>query len=103
MPGVLLCLYVVLMPKNVSTQYGMMAYFTSLSKFCLSLTGYQLYGSLQATVRWDGGISAYFRVTQGTKQGSILSPVLFNPHETARYGEIASAILNFFVCCMEMG
>ena len=27
----------------------------------------------------------------------------FNPHETARYGEIASAILNFFVCCMEMG
>ena len=25
------------------------------------------------------------------------------PHETARYGEIASAILNFFVCCMEMG
>ena len=39
---------------------------------------YQLYGSLQATVRWDGGISAYFRVTRGTKQGSILSPVLFN-------------------------
>ena len=26
-----------------------------------------------------------------------------NPHETARYGEIASAILNFFVCCMETG
>ena len=26
-----------------------------------------------------------------------------NPHETARYGEIASAILNFFVCCMEIG
>ena len=26
-----------------------------------------------------------------------------SPHETARYGEIASAILNFFVCCMEMG
>ena len=26
-----------------------------------------------------------------------------NSHETARYGEIASAILNFFVCCMEMG
>ena len=28
---------------------------------------------------------------------------IFNPHETARYGEIASAILNFFVCCVEMG
>ena len=27
----------------------------------------------------------------------------FNSHETARYGEIASAILIFFVCCMEMG
>ena len=27
----------------------------------------------------------------------------FNPHETARYGEVASAILKFFVCCMEMG
>ena len=26
-----------------------------------------------------------------------------NPHETARYGEVASAILKFFVCCMEMG
>ena len=24
-------------------------------------------------------------------------------HETARYGEVASAILKFFVCCMEMG
>ena len=39
---------------------------------------YQVYGSLQATVRWDGGISAYFRVTRGTKQGSILSPVWFD-------------------------
>ena len=29
--------------------------------------------------------------------------IITNPHETARYGEIASAILNFFVCCMEMG
>ena len=28
---------------------------------------------------------------------------IFNSHETARYGEIASAISNFFVCCMEMG
>ena len=32
-----------------------------------------------------------------------LSKAGVNPHETARYGEIASAILNFFVCCMEMG
>ena len=39
---------------------------------------YQLYGSLRARVRWDRGISAYFRVTRGTKQGNILSPVLFN-------------------------
>ena len=31
-----------------------------------------------SSVRWDGGISAYFRVTRGTKQGNILSPVLFN-------------------------
>ena len=30
-------------------------------------------------------------------------PGVLNPHETARYGEIASAILNFFVCSMEMG
>ena len=33
---------------------------------------YQLYGRLQATVKWDEGIGAYFRVTRGTKQGSIL-------------------------------
>ena len=32
-----------------------------------------------------------------------VAEVSINPHETARYGEIASAILNFFVCCMEMG
>ena len=38
------------------------------------------------------------------KMASILSrPQCVNPHETARYGEIASAILNFFVCCVEMG
>ena len=33
-------LYAVLMPKNASTQYGIMSYFTNLSKLYLSLAGY---------------------------------------------------------------
>ena len=44
------------------------------------------------TTAWTCNYSATFPPGSG-----------INPHETARYGEIASAILNFFVCCMEMG
>jgi exonuclease III len=36
------------------------------------------YGSLSAAVRWKGHLSREFRVTQGTRQGSLLSPALFN-------------------------
>ena len=55
---------------------------------------------------------SYSEVTERTSRASYAVSIAFweqqsvffiNPHETARYGEIASAILNFFVCCMEMG
>lgn len=36
------------------------------------------YLSLFATVRWKGQLSRQFRVTRGTRQGSLLSPALFN-------------------------
>jgi len=38
------------------------------------------YSNLDVVIKWDGYIdySTYFRVTRGTRQGSILSPVLFN-------------------------
>ena len=36
------------------------------------------YRSLRAVTRWQGKLSAEFRVTKGTRQGSILSPAFFN-------------------------
>ena len=39
---------------------------------------YQWYQSLKCVVWWDGNHSQYFRVLRGTKQGSILSPTIFN-------------------------
>jgi len=40
----------------------------------------KLYSNLDVVIKWDGYIhySTYFRVTLGTRQGSILSPVLFH-------------------------
>ncbi len=32
----------------------------------------------KAVVRWDGKFSSTFDISRGTKQGSVLSPVLFN-------------------------
>ena len=39
---------------------------------------YRWYGSLRATIRWNSQYSESFSVTKGTRQGSILSPQLFN-------------------------
>ena len=39
---------------------------------------YQWYQSMSAIVKWNGCLSEPFKVLRGTKQGSILSPVLFN-------------------------
>jgi hypothetical protein len=39
---------------------------------------YRWYSRLKATVKWQGNFSAYFNVTKGTRQGSILSPYFFN-------------------------
>ena len=41
---------------------------------------YNWYASLVAVIKWDGHIhhQSSFRVTRGTRQGSILSPLLFN-------------------------
>ena len=36
------------------------------------------YKQLCTTVRWNKSVSSDFHVTRGTKQGSILSPILFN-------------------------
>ena len=42
------------------------------------LTLYRWYGDLKATVKWNNNFSGYFPVTKGTRQGSLLSPQLFN-------------------------
>ena len=39
---------------------------------------YKWYKSMICAVKWDNEISSQFPITRGTKQGSILSPTLFN-------------------------
>lgn len=39
---------------------------------------YKWYRKLQASVRWNNDISSVFNVSRGTRQGSILSPTIFN-------------------------
>ena len=39
---------------------------------------YKWYCNLQASVKWQGNFSMYFRVSKGIRQGSMLSPFLFN-------------------------
>jgi len=39
---------------------------------------YRWYRDLRATVRWNNCYSVHFKVTRGTRQGSLLSPQLFN-------------------------
>ena len=39
---------------------------------------YKWYSNLKATVKWKGKTSQFFDITKGTRQGSILSPYIFN-------------------------
>ena len=39
---------------------------------------YNWYQHLQAVVKWNNNTSMYFKITRGTRQGSVLSPVIFN-------------------------
>ena len=39
---------------------------------------YRWYKSCGAIVRWNGGCSSRFSITRGVRQGSVLSPLLFN-------------------------
>ena len=52
---------------------------------------YKWYKSLDVVIKWNGVIhyDSYFKVTRGTKQGSILSPTLFNIFLSELNGETA--------------
>jgi retron-type reverse transcriptase len=39
---------------------------------------YTWYKSMKAMVKWENSLSSEFSITRGTKQGSVLSPALFN-------------------------
>ena len=72
-------------------------------------SGSYLFPALLLVGNWNLLMVIILELTEQKMQmqyTAIKSPYIvwyLNPHETARYGEIASAILNFFVCCMEMG
>ena len=39
---------------------------------------YKWYAQLKCTIKWNGNFSRVFNVSRGTRQGSILSPLIFN-------------------------
>ena len=39
---------------------------------------FRWYAKISATIKWQGNNSSAFRITKGTRQGSILSPYFFN-------------------------
>ncbi len=63
------------MPKL--TEYGIMVYLLNCMVKFLFFTGDYSRNS-NAVVMWNGKISSSFSISRGTKQGSILSPLLFN-------------------------
>ena len=71
--------------ENVLILYGMMDFFISCTKFYPIYTGDfsvngRFYSILDVVIKWNGTIdqNSYFKVTRDTRQGSILSPILFN-------------------------
>ena len=78
---IVLYVCVALMPRNVLTVhvYGILHYFASWRmKFLIHFGCFSLSG-IQAYELWlNGKASHIFTVTRGTRQGSILSPQLFN-------------------------
>ena len=57
------------------------------------------YGTQQFTIRWCQGFSSFFTVSNGVKQGGILSPHLFNV-----YMDDLSVNLNkLYICCLYAG
>ena len=61
------------------------------------------YRKIKGVCKKQKSTGVEFTATMSSYTIQDIKHVITNPHETARYGEIASAILNFFVCCMEMG
>ena len=76
---VLLCIYAVLMQKNVSILHDALLYKlwgkVSINNWLLL---HRWYKHLKASIRWNGKHRNAFSVTIGTRQGSVLSPYLFN-------------------------
>ena len=39
---------------------------------------YNWYSQLMVQIKWKGSLSVFFNVTRGTRQGSLISPMIFN-------------------------
>ena len=54
----------------------------------------KIYEEQQMRIRWNNSVSDYFTISNGVKQGGVLSPVLFSIYlgpahsaaQTSRYG-----------------
>lgn len=70
---------------------------------CLIMVIINWYGKLTAAVRWNGILSLSFAINCGVRQGSVLSPLLFNIYVDDLIGQLADSNLGCYIGCNFFG